>query len=214
MFRYMFIVAFLLVFFMVITLANAKVDPTNPYKLMDTAAKHIFNRLKIEQSKIKQDPNYLRTIVHEELMPYIQIKYAGALVLGQYYNNATSLQREVFFKAFQCCLEQAYAQALAMYHGQEYNIASERTISYDVTIVPIRVTIIDPKGSFPVRMDFQWRKNSQTGNWQAFDMIVEGVSMIITKHNEWASILRIYGITGLTQQLISSAQQSITIEQK
>ncbi len=66
----------------------------------------------------------------------------------------------------------------------------------DVTISsaePIRVTIIDPNGRPPVRLDFQWRKNSQTGNWQAYDMIAEGVSMITTKQNEWGTLLRTKG---------------------
>ena len=94
------------------------------------------------------------------------MKYAGALVLGQYYKSATPAQREAYFAAFREYLKQAYGQALAMYHGQTYQIAPEQPLG-DKTIVPIRVTIIDPNGRPPVRLDFQWRKNSQTGNWQA-----------------------------------------------
>lgn len=89
MFKRILMVALLVVAPISSTLANAAVDQTNPYKLMDAAAKQTFDRLKNEQPKIKQDPNYLRTIVHEELMPYVQVKYAGALVLGQYYRGAT-----------------------------------------------------------------------------------------------------------------------------
>ncbi|WP_170983446.1 ABC transporter substrate-binding protein, partial [Escherichia coli] len=48
-------------------------------------------------------------------------------------------------------------------------------------IVPIRVTIIDPNGRPPVRLDFQWRKNSQTGHWQAYEKIAEGLSHDPTK---------------------------------
>lgn len=65
-----------------------------------------------------------------------------------------------------------------------------------------------------VRLDFQWRKNSQTGNWQAYDMIAEGVSMITTKQNEWGTLLRTKGIDGLTAQLKSISQQKITLEEK
>ena len=72
--------------FMVALLAIAPlvhaVDQSNPYRLMDEAAKKTFTRLKNEQPKIKQNPDYLRTIVREELLPFVQIKYAGALVLG------------------------------------------------------------------------------------------------------------------------------------
>lgn len=189
------------------------VDQTNPYKLMDEAAAKTFNRLKSEQPKIKQDPEYLRTIVREELLPYVQIKYAGALVLGTYYKGATPAQRDAYFAAFEDYLEQVYGQALAMYHGQTYQIAPEQPLD-DKNIVAIRVTITDSNGRPPVRLDFQWRKNSKTGYWQAYDMIAEGVSMITTKQNEWGDILRKQGIDGLTKQLEISAKAPITLEEK
>jgi len=76
------------------------------------------------------------------------------------------------------------------------------------------VTIIDPKGRPPVRLDFQWRKNSQSGNWQAYDMVAEGVSMITTKQNEWSDLLRTKGIDGLTAQLKTYAAQPITLDKQ
>ncbi|UBX49815.1 phospholipid-binding protein MlaC [Providencia alcalifaciens] len=188
------------------------IDQTNPYKLMEEAAAKTFDRLKAQQPQIKQNPDYLRTIVREELLPYVQIKYAGALVLGTYYKNATPAQRDAYFKAFESYLEQVYGQALAMYHGQTYTIAPEQPIG-DKNIVAIRVTINDTNGRPPVRLDFQWRKNSKTGYWQAYDMIAEGVSMITTKQNEWGDILRKQGIDGLTAQLQRSAQVPITLEE-
>ncbi|NIH15721.1 phospholipid-binding protein MlaC [Serratia symbiotica] len=188
-------------------------DKTNPYSMMQDAAQKTFSRLKTEQPKIQQDPNYLHTIVHQELMPFVQVKYAGALVLGRYYKDATPAQREVYFTAFQSYLEQAYGQALAMYHGQSYHIAPERPVD-DANIVAIRVTIIDNDGRPPIRLDFQWRKNTKTGYWQAYDMIAEGVSMITTKQNEWAATLRTQGIDGLTKQLQVAAAQPITLDRK
>jgi len=192
--------------------ANAA-DQTNPYKLMDEAAAKTFTRLKNEQPKIKQNPNYLRDVVRQELLPYVQIKYAGALVLGRYYREATPAQREAYFSAFGDYLAQAYGQALALYHGQTYQIQPEQPLG-DAKIVAIRVTIVDPNGRPPVRLDFQWRKNSQTGNWQAYDMVAEGVSMITTKQNEWSDLLRTKGIDGLTAQLKTYAAQPITLDKQ
>jgi phospholipid transport system substrate-binding protein len=188
-------------------------DMTNPYQVMNEAAKKTFDRLKREQPQIRQNPDHLRDVVDQELLPYVQVKYAGALVLGRYYKEATPAQREAYFAAFREYLKQAYGQALAMYHGQTYQIAPEKPLG-DATIVPIRVTIIDPNGRPPVRLDFQWRKNTQSGNWQAYDMIAEGVSMITTKQNEWSDLLRTKGIDGLTEQLKSISKQKITLDEK
>lgn len=197
----------------IVPLAATAADQSNPYKLMDEAAAKTFTRLKNEQPKIKQNPNYLRDIVREELLPYVQIKYAGALVLGRYYREATPAQRDAYFAAFGDYLAQAYGQALALYHGQTYQIQPAQPIG-DANIVAIRVTIIDPNGRPPVRLDFQWRKNTRTGDWQAYDMVAEGISMITTKQNEWSDLLRTKGIDGLTAQLKNAAAQPITLDKQ
>lgn len=56
--------------------AATAADQTNPYKLMDEAAQKTFDRLKNEQPQIRANPDYLRTIVDQELLPYVQVKYA------------------------------------------------------------------------------------------------------------------------------------------
>ena len=195
------------------TSATSQVDQSNPYTLMNQAAEKTFTRLKNEQAKIKQDPNYLREIVQQELMPYVQVKYAGALVLGRFFNQATPAQRDAYYKAFGDYLDQAYGQALALYHGQTYQIESPQPLG-DANLVAIRVTIIDPNGRPPVRLDFQWRKNSRTGAWQAYDMVAEGISMITTKQNQWGDLLRTQGIDALTAQLKQYAVQPITLNQQ
>ncbi|AWH88402.1 phospholipid-binding protein MlaC [Limnobaculum parvum] len=199
--------------FMIAPLAANAADASNPYQQMQVAAEKVFTRLTNEQPKIKQDPNYLRTVVKEELLPYIQVKYAGALVLGRYYRDATPAQRDAYMPAFEAYMEQAYGQALAMYHGQKYQIAPEQPLG-DKDNISIRITINDTNGRPPVRLDFQWRKNTKTGEWQAYDMIVEGISMITTKQNEWAETLRRDGVDGLTKQLNTAASQPITLDDK
>ena len=124
------------------------VDQTNPYTLMNDAAAKTFSRLKSEQAQIRQNPDYLRTVVKEELLPYVQIKYAGALVLGSYYKDATPAQRDAYFKAFEAYLAQAYGQALAMYTNQTYQIDPAQPLG-DKNIVAIRVTLTEPAGRPP-----------------------------------------------------------------
>ncbi len=65
MFKRLIMIALLVV---IAPLAQA-VDQTNPYALMNEAAGKTFTRLKSEQSQIRQNPDYLRTIVRDELLP-------------------------------------------------------------------------------------------------------------------------------------------------
>ncbi|EIJ31828.1 toluene tolerance protein Ttg2D [Haemophilus parainfluenzae HK2019] len=183
---------------------------TSPYVLMQQASDKLFADIKNNQEKIKKDPNYLRTIVRNDLLPYVQVNYAGSLVLGSHFKSTTPEQREKFFKAFSDFIEQAYAQVLTAYTDQNIQIEPAKEVG-DKNLVSIRVNIMQNGGQAPIKLDFKWRKNSKTGEWQAYDMVAEGVSMVVTKQNEWSGILRQQGIEALTAQIQKSAAAPVTL---
>lgn len=183
---------------------------TSPYVLMQQASDKLFADIKNNQAKIKKEPNYLRTIVRNDLLPYVQVNYAGSLVLGSHFKSTTPEQREKFFKAFSDFIEQAYAQVLTAYTDQNIQIEPAKEVG-DKNLVSIRVNIMQNGGQAPIKLDFKWRKNSKTGEWQAYDMVAEGVSMVVTKQNEWSGILRQQGIDALTAQIQKSAAAPVTL---
>ena len=183
---------------------------TSPYVLMQQASDKLLADIKNNQAKIKKDPNYLRTIVRNDLLPYVQVNYAGSLVLGSHFKSTTPEQREKFFKAFSDFIEQAYAQVLTAYTDQNIQIEPAKEVG-DKNLVSIRVNIMQSGGQAPIKLDFKWRKNSKTGEWQAYDMVAEGVSMVVTKQNEWSGILRQQGIDALTAQIQKSAAAPVTL---
>lgn len=183
---------------------------TSPYVLMQQASDKLFADIKSNQAKIKKDPNYLRIIVRNDLLPYVQVNYAGSLVLGSHFKSTTPEQREKFFKAFSDFIEQAYAQVLTAYTDQNIQIEPAKEVG-DKNLVSIRVNIMQNGGQAPIKLDFKWRKNSKTGEWQAYDMVAEGVSMVVTKQNEWSGILRQQGIDALTAQIQKSAAAPVTL---
>ena len=183
---------------------------TSPCVLMQQASDKLFADIKSNQATIKKDPNYLRTIVRNDLLPYVQVNYAGSLVLGSHFKSTTPEQREKFFKAFSDFIEQAYAQVLTAYTDQNIQIEPAKEVG-DKNLVSIRVNIVQNGGQAPIKLDFKWRKNSKTGEWQAYDMVAEGVSMVVTKQNEWSGILRQQGIDALTAQIQKSAAAPVTL---
>ena len=193
--------------------SNQAFAETSPYVLMQKTADKLFSDIKANQGKIKSNPEYLRTIVRNDLMPHVHVKYAGQLVLGKSLSSANEAQREKFFDAFGQFIEQSYAQVLTQYSDQKVEIESEKPTD-GKSIVTIRVNVISANNTPPIKLDFKWRKNSRTGEWQAYDMAAENVSMVATKQNEWSGILRQQGIDALTAQVAQSAKQPITLSKK
>ncbi|PVX32090.1 phospholipid transport system substrate-binding protein [Pasteurella langaaensis DSM 22999] len=182
----------------------------SPYELTQQAAEKLFADLKANQAQIKANPDSLRSIVRNDLMPYVHVNYAGSLVLGTYFKSTTPEQREKFFAAFNKFIEQAYAQALTMYTDQDIQVQKEQLNSESQASVLVK--LLQKNGQAPLNLNFQWRKNSKTGNWQVYDMTAEGVSMVETKKQEWSSILRKDGIDALTVQVQKAAAVPVTVK--
>ena len=183
---------------------------SSPYELTQQAAEKLFADLKANQAQIKSNPNHLRSIVRNDLMPYVHVNYAGSLVLGTYFKSTTPEQREKFFAAFDKFIEQAYAQALTMYTNQDIQVQKEQLNG--ASQASVLVKLLQKNGQAPLNLNFQWRKNSKTGNWQVYDMTAEGVSMVETKKQEWSSILRKDGIDALTAQVQKAAAVPVTVK--
>lgn len=191
----------------------ATIDQSNPYKMMDKVSAHLFGTLKAEQAKIQANPEQLRVIVKQELLPYINTRYAAYKVLGSNLRNTTAEQRDAFTVAFTDYLVASYAQVLTQYTDQKIELESPKPVPADRSIISVRVDIIDPQRP-PIRLDFKLRLNKKTKEWQGFDMVAEGVSMLSTKQSEWSGQLRTKGIDAVTQSLRDLAAKPIQIENK
>jgi len=180
-----------------------------PYDLTQKVSVKLFSDIKANQSKIKQDPNYLRTIVRQDLMPYVHVKYAGSKILGQNYKTVTQEERDRYFAVLDKYIEQVYAQVLTMYSDQSIQIGKMKEES--ASLATVNVKVAQPNNQPPLNVDFYWYKNSKTGQWQVYDMTAGGASMVNTKQQEWSPIIRKQGLDALTAQLQKSADTPITL---
>jgi len=198
----------LVIFTALFAVQQAMAEDT-PYDLTKQVSEKLFNDIKASQSKIKKDPNYLKTIVRQDLMPYVHVKYAGSKILGQNYKTVTQEERDRYFAVLDKYIEQVYAQVLTMYSDQSIQIGKMKEESASLAIVNVKVA--QPNNQPPLNVDFYWYKNSKTGQWQVYDMTAGGASMVNTKQQEWSPIIRKQGLDALTAQLQKSANTPITL---
>ena len=187
------------------------IDKTKPYEMMAQVSEVTFARLKAEQSAIQANPNILKTVVDEELMPYVNVKYAAYKLLGTHLKKTSAEERAEFVIAFRDYLVASYAQVLTLYTDQKIVLEKAKTIPEGKKIISVRVDILDSARP-TVKVDFKLRKNKKTGEWQAFDMVAEGVSLLSTKQSEWNGKIRKEGISLVSKELASLAKQPIRLE--
>lgn len=187
------------------------IDRTQPYQMMTQVAEVAFDRLKSEQENIQQDPELLKVIVEEELMPYVNAQYAALKLLGPNLKGADRKDVGVFIDAFRKYLVSSYAQVLTQYSDQTIEFGPEPKIKADSRITSIKVSIIDtPRPN--IKLEFKLRKDKKSGEWKAFDMVAEGISLLSSKQSEWNTKIRQEGILQVADELEKLAAQPIRFE--
>lgn len=181
----------------------------DPYLMIEQAGSNTFARIKREQVQIKQNPENLRTIMEEELMPYIDHRFSAFKVLGKYARQVEKKELFEFVSVFREYLITTYAVAMGYYDDQavEFDPARDYGDRGDVTV---RAVIKDDDRP-DIKVAFKVRKDPRGGDWQAYDMIAEGISLLSSKQSEFEGILRKDGITKVIELMRESIRQPIVL---
>ncbi|WP_159817595.1 MlaC/ttg2D family ABC transporter substrate-binding protein [Colwellia sp. 20A7] len=187
------------------------VDKKDPYLMIKEVAGNTFKRFADEQRAIKANPNIIKNIVREELMPYINYQYSAFKVIGKHLKNTTEQERKEFVPVFREYLITSYAQVFTLYDNQAVEFAPAKDFS-DNKIVAVDTRII-MSGRDNIDVSFKVRKNRKTDEWKAFDMIAEGVSLLDSKQAELGGVIRQKGLPHVTELLREKSERDIVFKE-
>ena len=167
-----------------------------------TEARNLIDKLGNEAVTILQsgDPPDGREKRLESLLRNgFDFDFIGRFVLGQYWNRITPAQRDEYRQVFPDFVVQTYARQLANETVTGFEIKSTReTSDHDVIVETL---IGRPKGS---SLKYSWRVRGD----KIVDVLVEEVSLLVSKRADFTSVVQRDGIDGLIASLKQKLQQS------
>jgi phospholipid transport system substrate-binding protein len=181
--------------------SNAYSIENSPYTVIAETGQRLFSRIEKDQESLKKFPDLMRNIVEEELMPSIDYKYAAFKVLGKNLRTMTSDQREKFVVSMRSYLVRTYAIALKQYKDQDVSFESHKPTN-GARIVGVN-SIISDTNAPEINITFQMRQDRNTSQWKAYDMIIEGISLLSSKEAEISQRIQKSGIDQVTLELAS-----------
>jgi phospholipid transport system substrate-binding protein len=141
------------------------------------------------------------------------VSLLGQLVLGRYWRQANPSQRTEYLILFRRYMFQTFVQRLRQYVGSDLGAAGERFQIIASRPVGTRDVLVQsrvaPPSSQPLRVD--WRLRERPGEPVIIDLIVEGISLLVTQRSEFAAVLERGGIDRLLGELqarVSQPEQS------
>lgn len=192
----------LLTNFLQVSIAAEATTQASPYQVIEVTGNKLFSKIANKQDALKKFPDLMRDIVEEELMPSVDYQYAAFKILGKHLKNTTKEQRVNFITAMRSYLVRTYANALMQYSDQKVLFEPEGNLKDNAKSASVDVKIIDT-GKPDIHITFQMRKDSQTQEWKAYDMIVEGISLISSKQSELNRRISDLGLDQVTLELAS-----------
>lgn len=187
-------------------------DNREPLVLVKDVAGQTFERIRAEEPQWRKNPELLRGLVSELLLPYVDVKYAAYKVIGPSLQQTSKEQREQFVAVFRDHLVATYAALFTKYRGQTATFPSQQpAIEDDLAVIKVVVT---EAGKPDINLEFRLRQNAKTSEWRAYDMVAEGVSMLSGKEAELGGLIRQKGIDEVIRQLQQQNSQRISLEDK
>jgi phospholipid transport system substrate-binding protein len=169
-----------------------------PQQIVQSIADQLGNAIQGHQAELRQDPDKVIKIIDGIVLPHFDMDYASLLVLGRHAREATPAQRVAFARAFYNALTHRYAEGLVAYtRGSVKVLPAQGPLDQRRTIVRTQVLLDSGKN---LSVDYAFRKTA-SGEWKAYDVIIEGISYITNYRNQVDAEIQKEGIDGLIKRL-------------
>ena len=109
-------------------------------------------------------------------------------VLGRYWRSASEQEQQEFLRLFEDYVVFVYGTRLSNFNGETFRVRSSRT---DESGTVVSSDIVGPSGEAPIKVD--WRLITDKGAFKINDVVIEGISMLVTQRSEFASVLQRHG---------------------
>lgn len=169
-----------------------------PQQIVQSIADQLGTAIQGRQAELRQNPDQIIKIIDGIVLPHFDMDYASLLVLGRHAREATPAQRVAFARAFYNALTRRYAEGLVAYtRGSVKVLPAQGPLDQRRTIVRTQVLLTSGKN---LSVDYAFRKTS-SGEWKAYDVIIEGISYITNYRNQVDAEIQKEGIDGLIKRL-------------
>jgi phospholipid transport system substrate-binding protein len=131
----------------------------------------------------------------------IDLDLVARLILGRHWRTANEAQRAEYLELFRAFALHTLASRLDVYGGQDFEITGAKVVGRQDALVSTRILSEGP----PLAVDWRVRELDDR-SLVAIDVIVEGVSLIVTQRSEFGAVIERQGLDGLLAELRRRAE--------
>lgn len=169
----------------------------NPEELIKRMTQEVMDAVKSDKQLAAGDKQKALKLAEEKILPHVDFEEATRIAVGRNWAQANPEQRKKLVTEFRNMLVRTYSNAIQAYEGQEMKVLPVR-MKPGETDVTVRNQFIR-SGQKPVALDYSMRKTDK--GWKIYDIVVEGISLVLTYRSEFDAVVKQDGIDGLIKRL-------------
>ena len=166
--------------------AAASVPESNPQVVVQEAIDSLTARLVKDRKLFQKNPAALTQFIDSNITPLVDIAGFARGVMGQYYRQASSEQRDHFVAVFKQSMIRTYSNGLAAYNNQKIVVKPWKQ-GDDMNRASVDVEVSLENGTV-VPVTFQMMRDG-SGAWKARNLIVNGLNLGLTFRKRFADVV-------------------------
>jgi phospholipid transport system substrate-binding protein len=170
---------------LMLAMSAIKAAGETPDVLIHTVTTSVLDTLRAQGDAVGKNQARLVALIEEKVVPYFDFRLMSAQVLGRHWRTASESQRGGFTAAFQQLLTNTYASVFGRYEGQTVNVLGVQDSGRPERVMV--ATMVHSPGKPDIRVDY--RLYYAKGRWQIYDVVVDGISLLINYRSEYGNAL-------------------------
>lgn len=175
----------------------AQAEMVAPDALIKTTVQEVLSVVKQDKDIQAGNQKKILELVDAKVLPHFDFTRMTQLAVGKSWRQATPEQRQALVTEFRNMLVRTYTKAFTVYRDQTVDVKPFK-MAADATDVTVK-TSINKAGAQPVLVNYEMEKTSN--GWKAYDVSIEGVSMVSSYRGTFTSEIQEKGIDGLIKTL-------------
>lgn len=158
----------------------------NAKKFVQDISTEVLGLLKSDTTSDKEKADKLINLFEA----YVDTKWMGKFVLGQYYRTAEPAQLERYFSLYHHYLIHSYVPKFREYAGESFEVLRITDKGEGQFIVQTKLALAD--SSQDIRVDYRLRE--ENGTFKIIDIKGEGISLITTQRSDFGGLISRKGL--------------------
>lgn len=175
----------------------AQAEVVAPDVLIRSTVEEVLAIVKQDKDIQAGDQKKILALVEAKVLPHFDFERMTQLAVGRPWRTATPEQKQELVKEFRNMLVRTYTKVFSVYRDQKVEVKPVKLVA-DATEATVLTTITKP-GAQPIPVNYEMRKADS--GWKAYDIFIEGISMVMSYRGTFTTQIQQNGIDGLIKTL-------------